>query len=128
MPGSTPKYVIPYAVAADTVASWPQSQQDQAARLDLLLGESGVWTPTLTANTAATTAITLSRTYPGNASGTTPGMVQIMRMNAFGSGATQMYWVINFTGSVTTVTGFTIGTISSAAGSPTLVWRFLPIL
>lgn len=125
---TTPKYQIPFTDLTDTVASAATTMASLAARMDLLLGESGVWNPSLTANTPATTVITLSRTYPGNAGGSTPGIVIVQRMNAFASGNAQHYWVVAFTGTATTVTGFTLGTISTQTHSPTLVWRFLPIL
>jgi hypothetical protein len=99
-----------------------------ANRVDLLLGESGVWTPTLVANTASTTAITLGRTYPGNATATPSGIVIVQCQNAAGSGVTLQTWVNTFVGTATTVTGFTLGAICSAAGARTFVWRFIPVL
>lgn len=128
MPSSTPKYVIPYPLSSDTVASLATAGQNTAARLDLLLGESGVWTPTLVANTAASTAITLGRTYPGNASGSTPGTVVAQLATQLGSGVTLFTWTNSFTGTTVTVTGFTLGAICSAAGARTIYWRFIPAL
>lgn len=128
MTSSTPKYVIPFSDLTDTVASTATTMASLAARVDLLLGESGVWNPTLVANAALTTNITLSRTYPGNSGGAVPGIVVIQLANAFASGVTQQSWVVSWTGTATTITGFTLGTIRSTSGSPTIQWRFFPVL
>lgn len=131
MSGTTSKWLIPYPQASDTVASLAATVQNLANRVDLLNGESGVWTNAFTAGTPATTAITLSRTYPGNSTltgGVGPGVVILQPFTSVGSGLTISYWVVSFTGTTSTVTGFTLGGQSSNATTRSVIWRFLPNL
>lgn len=129
MPSATAKYVIPYALLADTVASLAQTTQDLASRTDLLLGESGSFTASPAAGTTLNTIIALSRTYPGNAGGSPPGIVVVTVQSTVGSTVTWNYWVTSWTGTGTTVTGFTIGMQWSAAQAGRVFnWRFIPVL
>jgi hypothetical protein len=125
---STAKYGLPYSIGADAVSTVDDTMQALANRLDLLLGESGVWAPNLVANTAQTTAITLSRTYPGNSGGSPPGIVIVNTSNSVASGVNVQTWVGTWVGTGTTITGFTLGAISSAAGVRNFQWRFIPVL
>lgn len=134
MSGTTAKYAIPYTTLADSVASIAATMQNLAGRADLLLGESGQGSIAASAGVAFSTNIVLSRTYPGNAStppgsGTVPpGIVIITPYTSFGAGVTCFYWVTAFTGTATTVTGFTINGISSSAVTRQFQWRFIPAL
>lgn len=128
MSGATTKWVVPYPTSSDTVAGSPTTIQNLAARVDLLLGESGVWVPTLVAATPTTVGITLGRTYPGNATTQPSGVVIIENANTVGAGVILSSWVVGWTGTATTITGFTLGACCSAAGARTFVWRFLPVL
>jgi hypothetical protein len=130
MTALTTKYSIQYAVLADTVASLAGTIGNLAQRVDLLLGESGVWNPSLVANTAQGTAISLSRTYPGNSTGPTtvaPGVVIVTPFTPQGSGVTVFTWVNAWTGTSTTVTGFTLNAIASVTAARTFHWRFIPV-
>lgn len=129
MPSSTPKYVIPYAVLADTVASVAQTTQDLATRADLLLGESGQLSITGAANTTISVAVVLSRTYPGNSGAAVPGFVGIQPVSSLSSANNLSWWISGWTGTATTITGFTFNCQLSSAPSGRLVnWRFLPVL
>lgn len=128
MPGATTKYVVPYSVLGDTVASVAQSMQDLAGRVDLLLGESGSWAPAMTANVEASTSIVLSRTYPGNIGAAVPGIVIVQYTLAMGTGVIVAHRIVNWTGTATTITGFDLKAISSTTNTRTFQWRFLPVL
>jgi hypothetical protein len=131
MSSSTAKYVLPYPLAGDAVNQEPVTVQALANRMDLLLGESGIWNPSLVANTAQGQAVSLARTYPGNASspGTiNPGVVIISTFTPLGSGVTVFTWVNAWTGTATTVTGFTLNAIASVTAARTFHWRFIPVL
>lgn len=128
MSANTAKYVIPYATTLDPVAQIAAIMQSQSNRVDLLLGESASIAAAVTANVVFSQAVVLARTYPGNATGATPGTVIITPSSAFGSGATVFWWITAWTGTATTVTGFTINLISSTTTTRTFQWRFLPVL
>lgn len=132
MSSFTAKYAIPLLQSADPVASSPTVLAALANRVDLLLGETGIWQPTLVAATAASQAIVLARTYPGNATagGATPAGAVIITLDGGGVGAGVVLatWVTGWTGTATTVTGFTLNAISSTAGARRFHWRFLPAL
>jgi len=128
MSSATAKYALPYAVAGDAVNQEPVTMKALADRLDLMLGESGVWVPTLVANTPITLAITLARTYPGNATTQPSGIVVVNSGNTVGASQTFSSWVLGWTGTATTITGFTLGVQSTQAGARNIVWRFLPVL
>lgn len=128
MSSLTTKYAIPFPVAADAVSAEPTTLAALANRLDLLLGESGVWSPSMTAGVTSSTAIALSRTYPGNAAGSTPGIVIVQYQTPMSSGVIVQHWVATWTGTATTVTGFTLNAISSTTTGRTFIWRFLPVL
>lgn len=128
MSSATAKYALPYTVAADAVNQEPVTMKALADRIDLLLGESGVWVPTFVANTPITTAISLGRTYPGNATTQPSGIVVVENGNTVGASVSLFSWVVGWTGTATTITGFTLGGLCSAAGARTLVWRFFPVL
>lgn len=128
MPSTTAKYALPYTLPADAVSNEPVTMKALSDRLDLLLGESGVWVPTLVAATPATTAISLGRIYPGNATTQPSGVVVVENANTVGAGVNLFTWVVGWTGTATTITGFTLGAVCSAAGARTFVWRFLPVL
>lgn len=129
MSGFTAKYAIPTLAASDPVGNAPTVMAALANRVDLLLGESGVWTPTLVAATAASQAITLSRTYPGSTTADPKGCVIVEQHGGgVGGGTVINTWITNWLGSATTITGFTLNAICSSAGARTFVWRFLPVL
>jgi len=129
MSSSTSKYVIPYSLASDTIAGYPTTDQNQAARLDLLLGESGQLTTSVAANTTENKVITLSRTYPGNVSAAVPGRVWVELTSTINGGVTFQWWTNTWTGTATTITGFTLSYQYSTAQSGRVYrWHFLPYL
>lgn len=130
MTSQTTKYVIPYPQAGDTIAGLAATIQNLAQRVDLLLGESGTWSPNLAANTPTTVNITLSRAYPGNAvaNPNTAGIVVVQCRNQAASGVNVQTYVNSFTGTSTTVTGFTLGATASVAAVRDFTWRFIPLL
>jgi len=126
MPSSTPRYVIPYVVIGDTVASVAQTTQDMANRLDLLNGEGGSFSAVMAANTTLLTPVTLSRTYPGNGLAGVPGAVTVNSTSQIAASTVWNWWVQSWTGTGTTITGFTIGMQASTAITRTIGWRFIP--
>lgn len=130
MSGSTSKYVIPYPVLADTVASLAATVQNLAGRVDLLLGESGSYTiASAAANTTHNQPISLARTYPGNTGAAVPGIVIAHNVAGPPTGLGFYYWPNTWLGSATTITGFSLATQWSAAvTSRVVVWRFIPVL
>lgn len=127
MSGLTAKYSIPYIQSSDPVANAPTINQAQANRMDLMLGESGFFSYSPAAGATTNTAIVFGRTYPGNNAGV-PGIVNVMLYGTIGA-STFDWWVAGFTGSPTTLTGFTLGTKwSLVQASRIIVWRFLPTL
>lgn len=126
----TAKYAIPQLTTADALAGTPTVLTNLANRLDLLLGESGSFVASPAATTTLTTPITLSRTYPGNATaGAPPGSVFVWVQTTVGGATTWNYWVTGWLGTTTTVTGFTIGMQwGTAQVSRTFNWRYLPSL
>lgn len=129
MTTTTAKYGLTQLTTADTLASTPTAMTNLANRLDLLLGEAGQASFTGAAATTISVAVVLSRTYPGNTGATVPGIVMIQHVQLLGSGNTQNLWISGWTGTATTITGFTINMQSSNAPSARLVsWRFLPVL
>ena len=129
MPANTTKYVIPYPLAADPVASEATAVQNLANRVDLLLGESGALTLSPGAGVTLATPITLARTYPGNNAGATPGIVMLNIAATAGGGTTWNWWISGWTGSASTITGFTLSMQWAAAQTNRgFIWRFLPVL
>lgn len=130
MSGATTKYAVPYPVLADTVASLAATVQNLANRVDLLLGESGSYNiASLAAGTVHNQAIVLARTYPGNNAAAVPGFVIVELQGAISSANPWVWYVDTFTGSTSTLTGFTIHT--QWAGTQTnrvVTWRFIPVL
>lgn len=126
---TTAKYVLPYPVAADAVSNEPVTLAALAARADLLLGESGSLTLSPAAATTLSTAVVLGRTYPGNSGAAVPGIV-MLNLNSTLAAATGFQWWINgWTGTASTITGFTLNVQYSAAQtSRPHLWRFLPCL
>lgn len=125
----TAKYAIPVLQSSDPVASSPTVMAALANRLDLLLGESGQASFTGASNTTLSVAVVLSRTYPGNSGAAVPGIVVIQPTSLLGPANNQMLWVDTWTGTATTITGFTLRMQSSNAPSGRLFnWRFLPVL
>lgn len=128
MSTTTAKYGIQYAQLADTVASLAATMAQLAGRVDLLLGESGGWTPAMTAGVAIQTNVVLARAYPGNVANAVPGIVIIEFAGSVGGAATVFAWVDTWTGTGTTITGFTLHAISSTTTNRAFHWRFLPVL
>lgn len=134
MSSQTAKYLVPYPQLADTVASLAATCQNLASRMDLLLGESGTFTASPAAGTTLNKAIVLSRTYPGNAlfgiSGVGPsGFVHLWTTATYGSAVTFNWWPNTWTGTATTVTGFTLSMQWSVAQTGReFGWRFIPVL
>lgn len=128
MSTTTAKYGIQYAQLADTVASLAATMAQLAGRVDLLLGESGSWSPVMAANTVSNTVITLARSYPGNVGAAVPGIVIVEFAGSVGSGLTVFTWVTAWAGTSTTITGFTLNAISSNATTRAFHWRFIPVL
>jgi len=118
--------VIPYVVIGDTVASVAQTTQDMANRLDLLNGEGGSFSAVMAANTTLLTPVTLSRTYPGNGLAGVPGAVTVNSTSQIAASTVWNWWVQSWTGTGTTITGFTIGMQASTAITRTIGWRFIP--
>lgn len=125
MPSQTAKYAFPYAVAGDAITTLPTTMANLAARCDLLKGEVGQVTVAAAAGVQFNLAVVLSRTYPGNNGAAVPGWVGVTGVASMFAGNTQI-WVDTFTGSATTVTGFTIRGVSSVAGTRTFNWQFIP--
>jgi len=130
MPSNTTKYVIPYALSSDTVAGLAATIQNLANRVDLLLGEAGQYNiASVAANTNHLQAITLGRTYPGNNGATVPGVVIVELPALLNAANPWNFWLQTWTGSASTITGFTIVTQWASAQTNRLVnWRFLPVL
>jgi hypothetical protein len=130
MSSSTAKYVIPYPTSSDTVASLATTVQNLAARLDLLLGESGSFNIASAAGgVAGAQAVVLSRTYPGNSGAAVPGIVIPDLVATYASNNRFNWWVDTWTGTGTTITGFTFRYIWETAQTNRVVnWRFLPVL
>lgn len=130
MTSNTPKYVIPFPDLTDTVASLATTIGNLSARVDLLLGESGNFTASPAANTTFSQAVTLSRTYPGNGSSGTPAGLVLVQLQATQTAATGFsWWITAWTGTASTVTGFTINVQFTAAQSSRVFnWRFVPAL
>jgi hypothetical protein len=129
MPSSTAKYVIPYAQLADTVASLAQTTQDLASRCDLLLGESGQYTiASVLAGVTHSQPIVLSRTYPGATTNNPPGIV-IVNLVAIVPNQAWTFYTTSWTGSASTITGFTLATQYNGNQTNRVVsWRFIPVL
>jgi hypothetical protein len=130
MASSTAKYVIPYAQLADTVASLAQTTQDLASRVDLLLGESGSFNIASAAGgVAGAQAVALARVYPGNSGAAVPGIVIPDLVATYAANNRFNWWIDTWTGSGTTITGFTFRYIWETAQTNRVVnWRFLPVL
>lgn len=130
MPSQTAKYGINYPLSTDSVASVALTVQNAAARMDLLLGESGVVTVSPGANVLSTTAVVLGRTYPGNSGAAVPGIVVLDWNQALAPAAAQAnMWITAWTGTATTITGFSINFQCTAAqAARNILWRFLPVL
>lgn len=129
MAGSTAKYGIPLLTVADPVAQIATIMSNLANRVDLLLGESGQVSFTGAATTDLPVAVVLSRVYPGNNAAAVPGIVIVQPVSLLTSASNQMWYVNTWTGSGTTITGFTIHLHSSTAPAARLFnWRFIPVL
>lgn len=130
MSTTTAKYGIQYAQVADTVASVAATMAQLAGRVDLLLGEAGQFNiASLAAGTTGNQAIALARVYPGNLALTPPGSVQLQLPGSLGSANPWTWWIDTWTGTSTTITGFTLHYQFAAAQTNRLVaWRFLPVL
>lgn len=128
MSSTTPKYVIPYPVAADAVNQEPVTVKALADRLDLLLGESGSFSAVMLANTTLLTNIVLARTYPGNSGAAVPGIVIIDVASQVAATTVLNSWVTTWTGTGTTITGFTIGLQCNSSITRVVSWRFIPVL
>lgn len=130
MASQTAKWAIPYSQSSDSVASVATTMQALAARCDLLNGEAGQFNiASLAANTSGAQAIALARTYPGNTAATPPGTVILQLPGSVGSANPWVWWVDTWTGSATTITGFTLRFQFAALQTNRLVaWRFLPSL
>lgn len=132
MTTNTAKWVIPQLTTADTLAATPTAMTNLANRVDLLLGEGGQFTASPAAGTTLTQAIVLSRTYPGNNAPVAPaiaGSVWVWCAATIASTTSFNWWITAWTGSATTITGFSISMQWSAAQvSRGFFWRFLPVL
>lgn len=129
MSSQTAKYLIPYALIGDTVASLAATMQNLAARTDLLLGEAGQYSASPGANVTHSQAIVLARTYPGNVGAAVPGFVLLNLPATATSALTWNFWITAWTGTAATITGFQINTSFSAAQAGRLInWRFIPVL
>ncbi len=128
MSATTTKYGILYPQLADTVASLAATVQQLAGRVDLLLGESGIWIPSMTAAVVSNQAVTLARTYPGNNGASVPGIVLVQQASTVSGAATVFTYVDTWVGSASTITGFTLHALSSTTTTRTFLWRFIPVL
>lgn len=129
MAGSTAKYAIPFVQTADPVAQIATLMASLANRVDLLLGESGQVSFTGAATTDLAVAVALSRTYPGNVGAAVPGIVIVQPTSLLSSANNQMWYVANWTGTASTITGFSIHLHSSTAPAARLFnWRYIPVL
>lgn len=125
----TTKYAIPVLQSSDPVGSSPTVMAALANRLDLLLGESGQASFTGASSTTLSVAVALARTYPGNSGAAVPGIVILQPTSLLGPSNNQMLWVDSWTGTATTITGFTIRLQSTNAVAGRLFnWRYLPVL
>lgn len=126
----TAKYQIPVLQSSDPVATAPTVMAALANRMDLLLGEAGAFTASPAAATTLSVPIVLGRTYPGSNVGTVPGSVFLqVPTTTVGSGTTWNWWVTAWTGSASTITGFTLNMQWSVAQvSRVFHWRYLPVL
>jgi len=129
MTTSTAKWIVPGVSASDAVSTAAVTTQNMAARLDLLLGEWGTIVVSPAANVLSSTAVVLSRSYPGNPAGTHPGDVVLNWNQALApSAALANMWITNWTGVAGAITGFTINFQCTAAqASRNILWRYLPV-
>lgn len=126
MSSFTAKYQIPVLGAGDPVAMTPTVMAALANRVDLLLGESGTYSQT---GTSGTQAVSLARTYPGDTGAAVPGWVLFQFRSTLASGVVIAHWITAWTGTATTITGFTINwQASNPQSDRTVHWRFLPVL
>lgn len=123
MSSNTAKYSIPYPVAADAVTTLPTIDANQAARLDLLLGEQGAFSNTgaISASTTYSQVVSFARSY-ATAPPTNPFVIVnlVGQLAATGSWA---YWITSMTN-----TGFTFNcqfTAAQAIGRQ-FVFRYFP--
>jgi hypothetical protein len=133
MSSFTAKYAIPVLQSADPVASSPTVMAALANRVDLLLGEGGQFNiASLAASTTGSQAITLARTYPGNNAAVSPaypGSVLAMLVATLSQPNSVNFWVNNWLGSATTITGFTLNfQFTNAQTNRVVAWRYLPLL
>lgn len=128
MSSFTAKYAIPVLGAGDPVSQAPTIMAALANRVDLLLGESANIAAACTAGVLFSQAVVLGRTYPGNALGATPGTVIITPLSNVGATAQVFYYVNAWTGTASSVTGFTVNVMSSTTTTRQFQWRFLPVL
>lgn len=129
MPNFTSKYAIPRQLTSDPIAQGPITMAAMADRMDLLLGESGKFTTSAAANTTTTNNIVLARTYPGNVGAAVPGRVWVsLEQTTFGV-LSFLWWVGNWAGTASTVTGFGIShRWDTAQAGRVVTWHFLPYL
>lgn len=127
MSSATAKWAIPYPVSSDAVPSIVTTDQNQANRVDLMLGEAGFITLNNAAATVVNSSIVFGRTYPGNTAGV-PGILWVMTYQPLGATVFN-WWVATWAGTSTTLTGCTLSTqFSTAQSGRVLVWRFMPTL
>lgn len=121
MSGSTSKFALGYATAADAVTSLPSQEQSEAAWLDLLLGESGQATVNLpTPGTVATFVVPFARSYA--TVGITGAFCSLEHGASLASTNIFHMWLAGFT-----ATQFTFQAVANfvVTGRPVL-WRFFP--
>lgn len=122
MSGTTARFAIPTLTAADPVANAPTVLAALANRVDLLLGEAGVASITVAANTAGSIAVVFARSYTGSVGAGSAVFHEFT--SDLGAGITYQIWITGLTGA-----GFTLNfRFSAAQTARSLTWRFLPCL
>lgn len=126
MTANTSKYVIQYPTSSDAVPTLASTGQNMAQRLDLLLGETGSVSFT---GTTGSSALVFGRTYPGNVGATVPGILVVNFSVTLSTTTIVNWWVNNWTGTATTITGCTLNFSANASlTARVFAWRFLPVL
>lgn len=117
MPGSTPKYAVPYSIGSDDVKTVDDTMKAQAERVDLLLGESGIDNiQPSAADTITSKRINYARSYAALAP------LVPMPFVAIRESVTTAQQVVLWTSSED-ATGFTVNIRANTTAARNIRWR-----